>query len=362
MHVKGNAKGTVLDVKETTGLGKTLDVIIYDGVLKSKDKLIIGGLEKPIMTRVKALLEPLPLKEMRDKKTKFKTVKQVTAATGVKISAPDVDDVIAGMPLQSYSKGEKEKVIEEIQREVQEVIIETESSGVIIKADTLGSLEALTHLLKEKDIKVRKASIGKISKKDVAEAESNYEKNPVQAVVLGFNVDRDPDVSGGEHVKIITNDIIYKIIEEYEQWAEQQTKLMEAQKLDDLTRPAKLQFMPNYVFRQSNPAVVGVDILEGKVSTGNRLMKDGRALTTVKGIQHENENLTSVTKGRQVAMSLTGVTVGRQISEGDIFYTYIPEQDFMEIKKLVKYLSKGEIEVLKEIAEMMRKNNPVWGV
>ena len=185
---------------------------------------------------------------MRDKKTKFKREKQVVAATGVKISAPDVEEVIAGMPLQSYTKDIKNKVIDEIQKEVQEVMIETESSGVIIKADTLGSLEALTFLLKEKNIPVRKASIGIITKKDIVDAESNFEKDPLQAVILGFNVEREQGIVGSEKVKIITSDIIYKIIEELEQWQEQQKALLEAKALDELVRPCKFEFMFNHTF------------------------------------------------------------------------------------------------------------------
>lgn len=362
LHVKGNAKGSVIEVKETTGLGTTLDVIIYDGVLKKGDKILIGGLDKPIETRVKALLCPLPLKEMRDKKTKFKAFNEVTAATGVKISAPDIDDVIAGMPLQSYTEDVKDNVVEEIQKQVKDVIIETTDSGLIIKADTLGSLEALTFLLKEKNIPVRKASIGKISKKDITDAESNHEKNPLLAVILGFNVDRDADVSGSERVKIITSDIIYKIIEEYELWSEQHQKILEAKKLDDVIRPCKLQVMRNYVFRQSGPAIVGCDIIEGKLTTGTRLMKHDIAITTVKSIQHEKENKKSITKGNQVAVSMDSITIGRQVLEDDILYSYIPEDDFRKLKNLAKFLSKGEVELLKEIAEKMRKNNPVWGI
>ena len=242
-------------------------------------------------------------------------------------------------------------------------MIETDATGVIVKADTIGSLEALTFLLKEKKVSVRKASIGKITKKDIADAESNYDKDPLQAVVLGFNVDRDVDVSGSEKVKIITSEIIYKIIEEYEQWQEQQKKLMEAKELDTLVRPCKIQLMPNYVFRQSNPAIVGVDVLEGKVKTGIRLMKSGgKPITTVKSIQHEKENLQSVAKGKQVALSLDKVMVGRQIHEGDILLSYIPEDDFRKIKKLTKYLSEGEIQLLKDIVEIMRADNPVWGI
>jgi len=362
LHVEGNAKGTVLEVKETIGLGKTLDVIIYDGILNKGDNIIIGGLDKPIETRVKALLEPLPLKEMRDKKTKFRGINKVVAATGVKISAPDIDHVIAGMPLQSCTKDDRDSVIEQIQKEIQDVMVETESSGIIIKADTLGSLEALTYLLKEKKIPVRKATIGNITKKDIADAESNYDKDPLQAVILGFNVGRDPDLAQNENVKIITHDIIYKIIEEFELWSEQQRKIIEARELDELIRPCKLEIMRNHVFRQSNPAIVGIDVLEGKVKTGTRLMKSGDPITTVKSIQHEKDNLKSITKGKQAAMSLENVTVGRQIHEGDILYSFIPGDDYRKIKKLAKYLSQGEIEILREIAEIMREENPMWGV
>jgi translation initiation factor 5B len=315
LHVKGNAKGSVIEVKEATGLGTTLDVIIYDGVLKRGDKIMIGGLNKPIETRVKALLCPMPLKEMRDKKTKFKTFKEITAATGVKISAPDIDKVIAGMPIQSYNPETKDKVEEEIQKQVNEVIVETEESGVIIKADTLGSLEALTFLLREKNVPVRKASIGKITKKDIADAESNYDKTPLFSVILGFNVDRENDVSGSEKAKIITSDIIYKIIEEYGEWAEQKKRILEAKKLDELIRPCKIQVMPNYVFRQSGPAICGCDIVEGKLTTGTRLMKDNKPITSVKSIQKEKENIKSITKGHQVAVSMDSITIGRQVND-----------------------------------------------
>ncbi|MBN2422681.1 translation initiation factor IF-2 [Candidatus Woesearchaeota archaeon] len=362
LHVKGNAKGTVLEVKESTGLGTTLDVIIYDGILKTGDKIIIGSLEKPIETRVKALLCPLPLKEMRDKKTKFKGVKQVTAATGVKISAPEIDNVIAGMPLQNYNDENKTQIIEEIQKEVQEVLIETNKEGIIIKADTLGSLEALTFLLKEKNISVRKATIGNITKKDITEAEASYEKDPLKAVILGFNVGRDQDVSSTDKVKIITNNIIYKILEEFEQWQEQTRKILEAKELDLLVRPCKVQLLSQYVFRQNNPAIIGAEILEGKIKVSTRLMIKNKPVATLKSIQEEKENLSSVTKGKQAAFALEGVTLGRQLKGDEILYSFIPEDDFRKIKKLTKYLSHGEIQVLKEIASFMREDNPVWGI
>ena len=361
------AKGIILEVKETKGLGKSLDVIIYDGCLKVNNTIVIGSLGEPIITKVKALFQPEPLVEMRDKKAKFKAVKQITAATGVKISAKEIDNVIAGMPLRSAVPSNIDQVKKQIQKEVKEVLIETDIKGIIVKADSLGSLEALDNLLKQKNIKIRKATIGDISKKDISEAESIYEKDPLQAVILGFNVKISPEAEPAAKTsksKIITNDVIYKLTEDLEKWQEQEKKRQEAKELESLTRPCKLKMLgKGYIFRQNNPAVFGVEVLAGELKSGMPLMKlDSSILKPVKSIQLEQETIEKAEKGKQVAVSVNGITIGRQIGEEDILISDIPEKDFRELKKLKKYLSKEEIELLKEIAEIKRKENPVWGI
>ena len=360
--VKSLAKGTILEVKEEKGLGKTVDAIIYDGCLKQGDTIIVGTLAEPITTKVKALLEPLPLKEMRDKKSKFRQVKQVFAATGVKISAPEIEKAVAGMPLRCCKKDEINKVKEEIKKEISEVLIETEKEGIIIKADSLGSLEALIKLLKEQNIPIRKATLGDISKKDLSDAESIYEKDPLKAVILGFNV-ADTSKICLENVKVIRSDVIYKIIEDFEKWQKEMTKKQQEKELEQLVKPCKMQIMKGYVFRQNNPAVVGVDILSGILNTSTPIMKkDGQVLTTVNSMQHEQKNIDKAEKGKQVAVSLPKVTVGRQIHEEDILYSAVPEEDFRKFKEFKKLLSPEEKGLLKEIAEIKRKNNPVWGI
>ncbi|MFC1801554.1 translation initiation factor IF-2 [Nanoarchaeota archaeon] len=363
--VSGPAKGTVLEVKEEKGLGATLDVIIYDGTLKVNDIIVIGGMDGAIVAKVRALLQPAPLAEMRVK-GKFKGVKEVVAATGVKISAPGLGDVIAGMPLRSCAKDEVDKVKEEVQKEIEAVLIETDKEGVIIRADSLGSLEALIVLLREKEIPIKSATVGQISKKDISEAETMLEKDPLLGVVLGFNVDLLPEVKdyvGGKEVKIITGEIIYRLIEDLEKWIEEKKKTIEAKELETLVLPGKFRILSGYVFRQNNPAVVGVDVLAGKIKTGYPLMDaKGKHLTSVKSLQEEKESLTVAERGKQVAVSMDGVTVGRQINEGDVVYVEIPEDDFRKLKELKRYLSKGEIELLKEIASIKRDKNPVWGI
>ena len=362
INLGGNAKGTVLEVKEERGIGKTIDAIIYDGTLKQNDIIVIGTLDEPIATKVKALLEPVSLADMRDKKTKFSSVKHVSAASGVKIFAPELEKVVAGMPLRSCSENEAEKAKEEIKREVEEVVIETDASGIVIKADSLGSLEALTKLLKEKNIQVKKASIGNISKKDISDASINYEKDPLNSAILGFNVELMPDVKA-QNVKVLTNNIIYKLTEDFEKYREEEKKRIEGKEIEFLVRPCKLQIMKGYVFRQNNPAVVGVDVLAGTLEVAVPLMKkDGHALTEVKSMQHEQENIEKAERNQQVAVSLPKVTVGRQINEGDILYSAVPEEDFRKLKEHKKYLTQEEIEILKEISAIMREKNPMWGI
>lgn len=361
-NIEGDAKGTILEVKEETGLGKTLDAIIYDGHLRVNDAIVIGGLEKPIVTKVRALLEPMPLAEMRDEKTKFKPVKEVTAAIGVKISAPDIENVVAGMPIRSAKTADVEKAKEEVQKEVEEVMLETSKEGVVIKADSLGSLEALNKMLVERGINVQKASIGNITKKDIGDAESMFEKYPLQAVVLGFNVKDESGVKN-EKVKIMLSNVIYKLIEELENWQIEEKRKEEAKELDSLVRPCKIQVLSGYVFRQSHPAIVGVEISVGKAKVDMPVMKaDGKELSRIRSMQAEQENLTTVEKGKQVAMAFDGIAVGRQLFEGDILYSSIPEGNFRKLKKLTKLLTEDEIRVMKEIAEMKRKENPMWGI
>jgi translation initiation factor 5B len=366
LETNSPSKGTILEIKNVDGLGLCMDAIIYDGVIRVNDSLIIGGIEKPIVTKVKGLFEPKVLTDMRDKKTKFQSIKEICAATGVRLSAPDIEGVIAGMPLISCPPNTPIAIIEgfkeSIQKEVEEVIMETDKEGIVVKADTLGSLEALVKLLKDKGIKIRKANVGNITKKDLTDAESNYEKDPTESVILGFNITSDSGIKN-DNVKVLTSNIIYKLIEEYESWKEQENKRIEQKEIEGLTKPCKIEYLTNYTFRASNPAIIGIEVLSGQLRNGINIMKDdGKTLTSVKEIQKNKESVSTLDKKEQAAASLPGVTAGRQIIEGEIYYSAIPEDDFRKLKKLTKYLSKEETSLLKEIAEIMRRNNPVWGV
>jgi len=365
ISVEGNAKGTILEVKEEKGLGTTLDTIIYDGHLKVNDNLVIGGIDEPIVVKIRALLEPAELSEMREKKAKFRNVKEVFAATGVKISAPGLENAMSGMPVRSGEDIEKLK--EEVQEEVGNVVMESEDGeGVIIKADTIGGLEALRNLLDEKEITISSASLGNISKKDLSKLESIRDKDESQGVILGFNIKIPADLEDyikAKKLKVITHDVIYQTIEDYEAYTEGLRREIELKELSKVVRPCKFAVLKGYTFRQNNPAIVGVEIEIGQIKSGDPIMnKEGKPITSVKSMKDGQDNVNKALQGKQVAMAMDGITVGRQIEEGDFLYTDISEDDFKKLKELKKHLSKMEVEVLKEIAEIKRKNDPVWGV
>ena len=340
------AKATILEVKEEKGLGIILDTIIYDGTIKVKDQIIIGSLKEPITTKVKALL-------LQEKK-KFKNIKQAHAAVGLKIAAPNLKDVIAGMPLRVIDNNEQQ-LRKQIKQEIKEITFDIDEQGIIIKADTLGSLEALINMLQEKEIKIKHASIGDITKKDIAEA--NAEQNLFNKIILGFNV--KPLQSN--HVKIITDPVIYKLIDNYEDWKKKELENQQKQAFKNLPNLTKFQIIPHCIFRQSHPAVIGIEVMIGTLKTGTPILKTNH-ISDIKEIQKEGKNLKQAEKGDQVAIALPGVTVGRQIFENDIFYTYLTEEQFRKFKKLKKYLNDDQITILKEIAQIMRQNQPMWGV
>ena len=357
---EGPAKGTILEVKEEKGLGITIDTIMYSGKLKVNDMIVIAGIEEPIVTKVRALLEPGEGK-------KWLPVKEVTAATGVKIAAPGLDRAIAGMPLRAGVEADLAAIKEEVQREVKEIIVEEGAEeGVIIKADTIGGLEALQTMLKEKGIPISSSSLGDITKRDLSKIESLKDKDAFLAVLLGFNVAMSPEVeecAKSNRLKVIRNNIIYRLLEDYEAFRNGLKAEIEKRELASLVRPAKIILMKGYLFRQNNPAIIGTEVEIGQIKVDDPLMnKEGKRLTSVKSMQEGEDVIAVATQGKQLALAMDGVTIGRQVQEGDFLYTDVPEDDFKKLKELKKYLSKPELEVLREIAEMKRKDNPVWGM
>jgi len=364
LTASGPGIGTILEVKEERGLGTTLDVILYNGEISAGDTVIVGTARDPVVTKIRALLKPKPLAEIRSDE-RFMPVKHVVAASGIKVAAPKLENALAGSTIRVVSSTEEiESLSKELRSELEAVRIDTEQEGVVLKADTIGSLEALVGELSAKKILIHYADVGPISRRDVIRAGAI--KDPLLSVIMGFNVAILPDALSEiqkADVPVFSSNIIYSIIENYEQWLEEQKMRIEQERLEAVIRPGAVRLLPDCVFRQSKPAIVGVQVIGGVIRTQVNLMReDGANVGVVKGIQAHNENAGSATVGQEVAISIDGPTVGRQIHEGDILYVNIPEKHARIVElELKPKLSEDEREVLDNFLDIKRKKDAFWG-
>lgn len=355
------AKGVVLECREMPGLGTVADVIIYDGILRKDDVIVLGGLKGPIATKIRNILMPKPMDEMRDPEDKFKSVDEVVAAAGIRIVAQGLDEAVAGSPLFSAkSQADVDAAVKQVLEEISKIRITTDTIGVVVKADTLGSLEALTLKLQEHNVPVRLADVGKISKRDVVEAAITKERDPYHGVILAFNVGVNPDAEQeieSRGIPVFKSNVIYRLIEDYLDWVKKKMEEERRQTLSSLILPGKAQILRGYVFRRSDPAIVGVEVLAGRLKPGYPLMNaKGRKLGTIMQIQEQKKSLNEAVAGHAVAISIKGdVMVGRQIDEGDYLYVDVPLEHIRILKeKFSNQLSKEELELLDEIAKIKK--------
>jgi len=362
IYAEGPAKGSVLEVKEIPGLGTAVDAIIYDGVIKEGDIIVLNGKNGPIITTVRSLLMPAPLSDMRAKGVKFISVPEVQAAAGIRISAAGLDDALAGSSLYvATSYEEAKEIAEKLKGEVKELIFKGENLGVIVKADTLGTIEALLEALRRLNIPVRLADVGNVTKNDVLEASLTAKTDRSLGVILAFNVKVLPEAEEEalrSGVKIFQDNIIYHLLDQYTEWREKLKEEEIMSQLNQLVRPGKFMVLPGFVFRRSDPAIVGIEVLGGVLRPGYPLLSaKGREVGRILAIKDNDKSLDIVRTGGKVAISIEGkIMVGRHVEEGDIIYTDVPADHATKLlTNFRKFISDDEVLVLKEIAELKKK-------
>jgi translation initiation factor aIF-2/yIF-2 len=354
-------RGIVLEVEETPGLGPTANIILIDGMLKVGSTILVAKRNSVEAVKVRALLLPKPLDEMRDPRDKFEPVESVHAAAGVKVAAPGLEGVLAGSPIIGLVEGSKEEELRKaIMAEVRSAIVETEQEGVIVKANTLGSLEALTSMLKRANIPIRIADLGPVTKNDIVQAASVAMKDRYIGVILAFSVKVLEDAEEEavrRGVRIFSDSVIYSLIDAYLAWAREEKEKEERMAFSSITPPCKFLLMKGFVFRRSNPAIFGVEILAGKLRQKSKVMNSsGEEVGQVQQIQIEGQEVSEAQQGSKVAVSMKEPVVGRQIKENETLYS-LPTSDEarMLVQRFYDLLTEEEKGVLNEIIQIRRK-------
>ena len=359
-------RGIILEVNDEVGLGPTANMILIDGQMRKEDSIIAAKRDSVIVTKPKALLLPKPLDEMRDPRDKFKPVEYIQAAAGVKIASPDLDGVLPGSTLYAVSDdAEIEHFKKIIEDEMQSVFISTETNGVILKCDAIGSLEAITEMLRRQQIPISKADIGPVTRRDVLEAMAIKENDRHLGVILAFNVKVLQDAeteADSNHIKVFTDKIIYSLIDTYTQWVDDDKADEENSVFKELTPISKFTFLKGFVFRNNNPAVFGIRVDVGQLRQKIPFMnKTGKKIGIIHQLQHDGKTVSVAKTGQEVACSVQNVTIGRQIVEEDVFYTLPSSSDAKQlVKRFMHKLSSEETDVLNEIIEIQRAIDPAY--
>ncbi len=347
-EVDGIGKGTVLEVKEEKGLGTTIDAIIYDGKLRKNDEIIFATLNGPCKARVRGLLKP-KLRPTGDG-DKYEYVDEVHAASGVKIYSPGLEGALSGSPIVVDDGNPQTDQLAEMYDMLKGIMFESDNEGAIVKADTLGSLEALRKLLSDQGVDIKRASIGKITKKDVVDASAVSDRH--KGVVLSFNVDV-PDDAADEavkrNVKMFSSRVIYSLCDDYIAWVADEKKKAAGSAVERLPLPAKLRVLPGCTFRASKPAIVGIEILEGRLKKGVRLMdRKGEIIGEVREIQKDGKPVKETHAGEQLAISIEGAVCGKNVCEGSDYFVYIMRDEGKDLITTA-VLPPAELALLDEI-------------
>jgi len=368
-----NLQATVLEVKAIDGLGMTVDVLCVNGYLNEGDKAVFCTLDGPVVTEIRGLLTPPPSREMRIK-SEYIHHKQIRGALGVKIIGNNLEKVMAGTPVMVVGPDDDE---EDIKQEVMSDLtnlqdkLSVDKKGVMVQASTLGALEALLQFLREETkppIPVSAVGIGSIHKRDVTKISIMNEKGcPEYATILAFDVpiEREAQEHANEMgVRIFTAEIIYHLFDQFTRYMEDLRERRRQEAAADAVFPSIIRILPQHVFNQKDPIIVGVEVVEGILKVGTPLCAPslgGLNIGKVTSIEQNGKEQETARKGSSVAIKIVNetnptITYGRQFDATNMLYSTLTRQSIDALKENFKE------KLLKEDWILVVKLKKVFGI
>ncbi|KAF7330874.1 Tr-type G domain-containing protein [Mycena venus] len=318
------------------------------------DKIVVCGLNGSIVTQIRALLTPQPLRELRVK-SNYVHHKEVKAALGVKISAPDLEKAIAGSRLLVCGPDDDEDDLrEEVMSDLTSLLnnIDKSGRGVCVQASTLGSLEALLDFLKSSKIPVSGINIGPVHKKDVMRAGTMLEKAKELACILCFDVQVDKDaerLAEEMGIRLFKADIIYHLFDAFTAY---NAEIVEAKRKDAAPQavwPCRLKIIA--AFCKRDPIILGVDILDGTLRIGTPIAVVKTDPTTNKKEIIDLGKITSLEINHKthdlVKKSQAGAGVAVKIEHAVYQSAKMFGRHFDDKDELLSHITRQSVDVLK---------------
>jgi len=333
LDVTGKGKAVVLEINETKGFGKTSDVILYDGQIRKNDLIKIDSKDNFYLTKVKQLLRPQILTDLRTVKSGLEAVDHVGAASGLKVVFNDPELITPGDEVCVISQ-EEANSLECTKKQVSII----KDKGVVVRADTQGSLDAIVSLANKYDVKIGKISDGNLTKEDILEAKLFAREDITYGAIFAFNLKIISEVelfAKQQGIPIFQSNVVYKIFEEYEKWSKEVLEKKKAIEIKDIKYPAKLEVFKDCVFRKSKPCILGIKVLEGVLKPNTKLIWNGKEIGTVKQMQINSKAVGEAKKDDEIALSSDNINFEKDIDLNltTIIYTYIPYSQREIVKK-----------------------------
>ncbi|XP_041438309.1 eukaryotic translation initiation factor 5B isoform X2 [Xenopus laevis] len=339
-------RAQVMEVKALPGMGTTIDVILINGRLKESDIVIVPGVEGPIVTQIRGLLLPPPMKELRVK-NQYEKHKEVLAAQGVKILGKDLEKTLAGLPLLvAHSEDEIPVLRDELIHELKQTLnaIKLEEKGVYVQASTLGSLEALLEFLKTSEVPYAGINIGPVHKRDVMKASVMLEHDPQYAVILAFDVriEREAqEMADSLGVRVFSAEIIYHLFDAFTKYRQDYKKQKQEEFKHIAVFPCKIRILPQFIFNSRDPIVMGVVVEAGQVKQGTPICVPSKGFVEigiVTSIEINHKSVDVAKKGQEVCIKIDPIPgespkmFGRHFEATDFLVSKINRQSIDALK------------------------------
>ncbi|XP_017290052.1 eukaryotic translation initiation factor 5B isoform X1 [Kryptolebias marmoratus] len=339
-------RAQVMEVKALPGMGTTIDVILINGCLREGETIIVPGVEGPIVTQIRGLLLPPPLKELRVK-NQYEKHKEVSTSQGVKILGKDLEKALAGLPLLVAHKEDEVPVLkDELVRELKQTLssIKLEEKGVYVQASTLGSLEALLEFLRTSKVPYAGINIGPVHKKDVMKASTMLEHDVQYAVILAFDVKverESQEMADSLGVRIFSAEIIYHLFDAFTKYREDYKKAKQEEFKHVAVFPVKLRVLPQFIFNSRDPIVMGVSVEAGVLKQGTPLCVPSRGFVdigVVTSIEMNHKPVDSAKKGQEICVKIEPIPgeapkmYGRHFEATDIMVSKITRASIDALK------------------------------
>ncbi|KAM4711215.1 eukaryotic translation initiation factor 5B [Anableps anableps] len=339
-------RAQVMEVKALPGMGTTIDVILINGRLREGETIIVPGVEGPIVTQIRGLLLPPPLKELRVK-SQYEKHKEVSTSQGVKILGKDLEKTLAGLPLLVAHRDDEIPVLrDELVKELKQTLssIKLEEKGVYVQASTLGSLEALLEFLRTSKVPYAGINIGPVHKKDVMKASTMLEHDPQYAVILAFDVKverESQEMADSLGVRIFSAEIIYHLFDAFTKYREDYKKAKQEEFKHVAVFPVKLRVLPQFIFNSRDPIVMGVSVEAGLLKQGTPLCVPSKGFVEigiVTSIEMNHKSVDVAKKGQEICVKIEPVPgespkmYGRHFEATDIIVSKITRASIDALK------------------------------